>query len=367
MKCDETRPHCHRCTNFGVVCDGFPTQPGGAVVPVIERRPLPRLQPKALVQIPRCGLSSAGFETERELRYFRIFCEETATQIAGPFKSSLWGRLVPQASELEPFVRHAMVAIGAITKISKDARILKSSGQVDCKKHNLDLEHQYALKQYDKALKGMRDATARGEHDLRTALIACLLAFCFETLQGRQGPACALAVSGLTLFYQRDDLHDMSFSGLSRSSYFLEEELVNAFASLDIQVLFFLDVRPLPMHQRTINDATEALKLMPLKFSSLDEVRFFWQIIIRRNFHLKAKAQLVGKSAELGGKRESLTWADTADFPPGEIPFSTLKNPSPEIRNECQKYIIDIHKVCFRRVGYRIDKIICSSFSEVDR
>jgi hypothetical protein len=261
------------------------------------------LRPKDLVQIPRSGISgaqsAARFDSEQEFRYFRIFCEETATQIAGPFKSPLWGTLVPQASELEPFVRHAMVAIGAITKISKAARRSQACGQRSYQNQNLDSEHQYALKQYDKALKGMREATVRGEHDPRTALIACLLAFCFETLQGRQGPACALASSGLTLFHQTNFGPDVSFWRLSKPSCFLEDELVNSLASLDIQVLFFLDGRPLALHQQIINEATEALKLMPLQFSTLNEARLYSQVIMRRNFHFKAKAQSVGRAAEV--------------------------------------------------------------------
>ena len=117
VKCDETKPFCQRCAKFGVECDGFPTQPEGA----IARRRYQPLRPKDFGQILRSGISgvqsAVRFDSEQEFRCFRIFCEETATQIAGPFKSSLWGRLVPQASELKPFVRHAMVAIGAITKI----------------------------------------------------------------------------------------------------------------------------------------------------------------------------------------------------------------------------------------------------------
>jgi hypothetical protein len=51
------------------------------------------------------------------------------------------------------------------------------------------VEHQYALQQYEKALKGMRRAIENGEHDLRNALLACLLSFSMESLQGRQSPS----------------------------------------------------------------------------------------------------------------------------------------------------------------------------------
>jgi hypothetical protein len=64
-------------------------------------------------------------------------------------------------------------------------------------------------------------------------------------------------------------------------------------------------------------------------------------MIMRRNFHFRAKAQSIGKAAELGGAREVSAWNDTADFPSGEIPFANLKKPTPEIRVDCEQYISD--------------------------
>lgn len=49
--------------------------------------------------------------------------------------------------------------------------------------------YEYALKQYDKALSGMRTAVATGKHDIRMALVTCLLAFLIESLQGNPYPA----------------------------------------------------------------------------------------------------------------------------------------------------------------------------------
>jgi hypothetical protein len=59
----------------------------------------------------RCPIATRLFESEQDLRYFRIFCEETAGQISGPFMTGLWNRLMPQASEVVPFVRHAIIAV----------------------------------------------------------------------------------------------------------------------------------------------------------------------------------------------------------------------------------------------------------------
>jgi hypothetical protein len=49
--------------------------------------------------------SGPRYGSELELHYFRIFCDNFAPAIAGPFASTLWKQLIPQASELEPFLQ----------------------------------------------------------------------------------------------------------------------------------------------------------------------------------------------------------------------------------------------------------------------
>ena len=344
IKCDESRPHCQRCRSFGVICDGFTPKSGGTAAPMSERRVFAHLRPKPQLQLPRCAISAVRFENEQELRFFRLFQQETASkiQIAGPLKSSLWGRLVPQTSESKPFVRHAMIAIAAMSKFSRDARNLQLLGQDGGQNESLNWERQYALKHYGKALKGIRDASAHGEHDLRTSLIACLLVFCFEVLQGSERHARSLALSGLSLFHQWDSKRNMKSTAQYRSLLMLDVELLSAFVSLDIQVLFFPDDRPLSMHQQIIDATTETLKTMPSKFARLEEANCFWQVIIRRGLHVKAKAESYRLAAELRSGPGSLP--QSADLPTGHLRFSQLKQYSPEIERECQICITDIYK-----------------------
>ena len=116
---------------------------------------------KVILQFP---VTTQLFESEQGLRYFRIFCEETAQQISGPFDTGLWNRLMPQASEAVPFVRHAIIAVAALSKITGDAEYtLMRCGEGE-EAFRLRIEHQYALQQYEKALKGMRRAIELGEH-----------------------------------------------------------------------------------------------------------------------------------------------------------------------------------------------------------
>jgi hypothetical protein len=67
-------------------------------------------------------------------------------------------------------------------------------------------------------------------------------------------------------------------------------------------------------------------------------------MIMRRNFHFRARAQLEGKAAELAGARERSGWDGTADFASGEVPFANLKQPTAEIRARCEEYISDIYR-----------------------
>ena len=107
MKCDEKKPFCSRCIRFKTQCAGYPK-------PRANQPPRRPLLPKsaAMEVILRCPVTTQLFDSEQDLRYFRIFCQETAHQISGPFNTGLWNRLMPQASEAVPFVRHAIIAVG---------------------------------------------------------------------------------------------------------------------------------------------------------------------------------------------------------------------------------------------------------------
>ncbi|PMD37601.1 hypothetical protein L207DRAFT_78884 [Hyaloscypha variabilis F] len=302
VKCDEQKPSCKRCGRFKTRCGGYPK-------PRIDSPPRRPLLPKSSdVEVAiRSPITIQRFESEQDLRYFKIFCEQTAGQIAGPFMTGLWNRLMPQASEAVPFVRHAIIAVAALSQITGDADhtlMITSDGEEG---KRIRHEHQYALAQYEKALK--------------------------ESLQGRQSPACSLATSGVALFH---DWIGKAKPGLttraSPNENVIENDLVQALAGLDIHVAFFLDTRPLQLHQRIIDDTAVILRTMPASFHTLCEARTYWQMIMRRNFHFRARAQLEGKAAE------------SADFHSGEVPFANLKAPTPEIRETCEQYLSDIYR-----------------------
>lgn len=332
VKCDESKPSCKRCQKFGVRCDGYQifvssntpqrrTPPKGVDIP--------KPQPPVQSIISRIS-SRARFENDLELRYFRIFCDQISSHIAIPHRLTLWEQLIPQASEAEPFIRHILVAIGSLSKGLGFAPSPHERATVE----NPQAEHQYALQQYGKALIGMRKAAENGEPNMRTALIACLLVFCFETLQGRQGAACALASSGITLFHDR---------GAKKTRQTIEDDLIQAFTSLDQEVLLLLGNRPLAVTQRLFEEDTKKIRQMPRIITTLDEAMKYWQLIKTRNLHLMNMGKLIQKPPtpieELGDPVEKDHAVTEANL---KASYSEVGAP-PLIQCECKKCIQDIH------------------------
>lgn len=189
VKCDERKPVCKRCVRFGVQCDGY-------AKPVVKAKvhtgPRP-LVPKNIAQINSLRVqpyTGPDFSGEDEARYFRFYCENVAAQLSGPLDTSLWERIIPQAVETEPIIKHAVVAMAALNKSRMDAE--KGVGKPNP-------HHQFALLQYGKALKKIRDALTEGVQDPRRSLMACLLVFCLESLQGYQSSASNQASRGVAL------------------------------------------------------------------------------------------------------------------------------------------------------------------------
>ncbi|KAH6665665.1 hypothetical protein B0J14DRAFT_491773, partial [Halenospora varia] len=349
VKCDETKPACLRCTKFGFECSGYPSirQPTSQPRFLAPLTPLaPDFSSSTSFSVLR--ISAARFRSEQDLRYFRFFCEEAATHIAGPYQrsKSLWSNLIPQASESIPFVHHAIVALGAFSKVSKETR-------------NFLLPEEGGIKDYRKALQGMRQATEIGDHDTKTLLLATVLAFCIETLQGAQLSACTLANKALVLLATRSIDYNTKAGRVSQSSSRpFEDELLYACGSLDLHLLNFLDQRPLDVHEKAVESLNAAIRNMPTKFLEMSEAVEFFQLLNRRNLHFKNKAQSIGKAAELAGRKEELGWEETADFTHGEIPAKNTWKTwyvitswnyllSRELLLTCQTSVLDLAGIAF--------------------
>lgn len=270
-----------------------------------------------------------------------------ARQIRGPFPTSLWDRLIPQTSEVEPFIRHAVIGIGALSKMNQDiadSRLLGSPAAAAP-------DYSYALEQYGKALRGIRETIVKGERDVKKVLIACILVFCFETLHARPGTAVSNATSGLMLLMQWMQANIVPkaefFLGNESREQTIEEDLMSALAGLDLQVLFFLDTRPEPVHLFMIDSANKIIPKMPAEFTSLRSARNFWSLIMRRNFHFVKIALTRAKAHEMAGFWKyglEAPWEDCANLFPGGNMFSTPKEPAFEMMPDSVLYQEDIRR-----------------------
>ncbi|KAE9363317.1 hypothetical protein N431DRAFT_357255 [Stipitochalara longipes BDJ] len=350
VKCDEGRPSCQKCQRYGTECGGY--LPRGKkseserVFITAKILPKDQCQISRLSDIPLIYSIQSGrrFRNEQESRYFRIYCDETSLCITGAFQSALWKRLIPQASEVEPFIRHAMIAVGALTKLAKD------------KKKNLAPDAAgptYALKKYDESLQGMRKAIARGDCDVRKVLIACLLIFCFETLQGNFSAAISHAERGLMLFYQ--SVSTIELGGPSPAQM-LEGDLMHAYAGLDLYIVFFRDTRSEEIHRALISHQNLLISQMPTVFSDLEEARKFWFMIMRRNYHFSKLASI---NAAMNAPKTLLENDENLlenFYPAMQCMVVSPGKPSSSLRAEYEQYSDELRQ-CVRACSALFEKI----------
>ncbi|KUJ06387.1 uncharacterized protein LY89DRAFT_632985, partial [Mollisia scopiformis] len=255
VKCDETKPSCLRYF-----------------------RP-PTTQATKLYPSPTRLL----FQNPHEYQAFQTFCDRTSHQLSSSFSSDLWTRLMLQACETSPSIRHAVIAIGALNLSHPSPRPENSVGT---------LRHQFAFRQYSKALCLLRRDVAGGFCDLRTTLIACLLFYCFESYHGYHELAINQVYSGLKLirewassFYKPDENGRLNIRLGSEDPHVLEDDILRAFGSLEIQVMTYADGRTREAHEHYRHCGQASIDEMPAIFPSLKEAKDLLEIVIRRSMH----------------------------------------------------------------------------------
>jgi hypothetical protein len=322
VKCDEGKPHCLRCIKFGISCDGYKA--------IQSQTPAPRSLQPALFCQPHIG---PCFKTGEEYRYFEIFKTDAIPLLGGVFSSHLWERLIPQASENERFVLDAVIAIGALTRTTKchdaDQTLTQfGTGQAlsIATRHTPTNDYEYAVRQYSKALREMQATLSDGRDLLRKTLLACLLVFCFETFCGNQTTALLHAQSGIDFLRQwQPNEHRSAMAGVqSPEPSLIEDELVQALARLDLQIVTVMDMRPLELHRSFKEDCFKAIKNMPCVFTTIDEARKWCELLMRLNLHFKAESLAVGNSQGIASLSSKIEMEDALQYPMGS---SSLHEP----------------------------------------
>jgi hypothetical protein len=229
------------------------------------------------------------FHDETEAHYFQVCCERTAIKIGGYWETGIWSRLIIEACHQELFTRHAIVSIVALD-LAMEHQALRSKASTGGQGEFADNpHHQFALQQYGKALKLMRDSPSEDEENhARKALISCLLIVCFETYRGDPDLAVIQAQSAVQVLTSRLRKNEdkkrrgSTTSATKEKPQVVEDDLINAFARLYKAVMVFRAPRPIELSFLLMPEAAEKLSHMPSISSSLEEAQTYWE------FHLKA-------------------------------------------------------------------------------
>jgi hypothetical protein len=317
VKCDETKPSCRRCLRFNGECDGYEVDLARTLSKMIMPKSLAPIAPKVVPSTPTESPTSAfghdlwpaSSNGDLEYRYFRFFHEKTVFRLSGYLDETLWNRLVLQACETEPSIRHAVIAIGALDMAFESGEIAQNSNrpaspQTDETRGQIASHHRFALQQYAKAIKQMRDTLSEPRRDMRNTLIACLLFVCFETFHANNHLALDEAQSGLKMvngwlpqFVKQGTLHGNHVSGpRSPASYVIEDELIHAFARLDL--MLFPNEEPQQICSKSRPSILEVCRLMPETFLSVEEARMYWDLMWRQTLQYIANG--TGWSSILG-------------------------------------------------------------------
>ncbi|KAF2650214.1 hypothetical protein K491DRAFT_683196 [Lophiostoma macrostomum CBS 122681] len=287
VKCDEALPYCKRCTKAKLQCEGYYRIPTAKLTGNTQNGRVLLPKSNGTIQLSTVQPSSVlPGETDIENRYLQYFHDETTSGFQSVWDWTLWNRLVLQGCRHEPFVRYAVVAIGALHKSLRMGR--DGYGGFEITEPIAKLHREFAYLTYGKAIKHMQNAIVT-DSGPRYALIACLLIILFESHIGNRYKALAHAEHGLRILQQSKDQRtaakEEASSAPSLPSSTLEDEIVQAFRSLDIQITTVSDSRTASAHTRAIAEDTISIKGMPTLFRSLHEARHYWSILLHQTFH----------------------------------------------------------------------------------
>ena len=247
---------------------------------------------------------SHRFQNADEHRYFQLYYNDIVYRLAGFWDPALWNRIILQASEAHDFVRHAVIAIGALDMTN--ARPLETRPdvakrqmyplQAACKGTSptgkAETPRVFALQQYTKAIKKMRKMMKSGKEDLRTILIASILIVCFENYYGNYKSATWQIRSAIKLIEDRKtrqkcQKHIPLPTNRLQELCVVEDDIISTFDRLDSQTTWFYDGFSLDEHLQLKDAGSEIMATMPSTFSMVSESRPYFNFIIRKVTHLK--------------------------------------------------------------------------------
>ena len=254
-----------------------------------------KLHPKTPHAVPFLSRNPSGnipIEAQIENRYYDHFQQKTATDFQGIMDWTIWKHLVLQLSHQEPFVRDSVVAIGALIRSLESRDDSKELLAHDGGPFGMPSMHQqYALLKYGKAVTAMQRLV---DPSLRHILVSCLLVFCFEILLNNRTSALPHIITGHRMLQDFLSKHPRS-TQIDRILHSpepatIDDELIDAFEHLDLQISTIYDVRPIEMHHAIISSGKGVIEHMPSTFSTLIDAGRYLAVVMKQSHHFLATA-----------------------------------------------------------------------------
>ncbi|KAK5165803.1 uncharacterized protein LTR77_008726 [Saxophila tyrrhenica] len=173
VKCDETKPSCHRCTSTGRTCDGYEAVPG---------------------EFPMILWPSSIFSSLKEHRSFFFYLEKTARQVSGFDENDFWNRVILQAAHEDAATRAAVVALGSFHED------YVRTGEAE------RTQDDFALQQYNLAIRqhlAHLKAYSEDPDQVDRYLASCMIFICIELIQCHYVSALSLIRGAVKLFYEQ--------------------------------------------------------------------------------------------------------------------------------------------------------------------
>ena len=316
IKCDEGRPGCLRCSKAGFECDryGDHSRESSQKTP---RQVLPK--PPQAVGLPRiCLFGPFSIGNQVEYRYIHHFQNKTTSGFQELTDWSILSHLVLQLCHHESFIWDSVVAIGALIRSLEAADSSKPLLPRDSRLTGpADMHRQFALFKYGKAVKSMQAVLPDAEP--RRVLIACLLVFCFECFLNNRHLALSHVTTGHRLLQDwlagRKQGLQRNRIRLSPAPITVEDELVEAFENLDLQISTVYDSRPLETHKSILTETRNVVEQMPSTFNDLMEAQRYLNLVMRRCHHFLATSWSSSEASSLS--------RDFSVKPPGDVTVIT--------------------------------------------
>ncbi|KXJ87259.1 hypothetical protein Micbo1qcDRAFT_167614 [Microdochium bolleyi] len=257
-KCDEARPICNRCRAGGFVCDGY--EADGALAPS-ARSTTPSSDGRASVTPSPRALHPGNM---LEAQYYTWFFTDTVAhlELSDAFGPAFWHRLLRPASQQNPFVWHAIVALGATHwQFSRHDPLLLPAGDSKMMATTAS-SSSFALQHYNDAIAGLLRAQnsvsavtpAPTSIDMDQVLICCFLFVLLESLRGNYSEALRHLEAGVCIIVDSKEAPQIECpnDGSARKTPFLpnreghSHDLTALFHAVSCDVGGLADRRPFP-------------------------------------------------------------------------------------------------------------------------